>query len=74
MCERHSLPGVSRRECFKERGPVLGWLDTVGNGMLDGRSISTIRANNRLANDLSRLDFKKGNYAMAISKIGVRPA
>lgn len=38
---------------------VLDWLDTVGDGMLDGRSISTIAAENRLANDLSRLNFKR---------------
>lgn len=38
---------------------VLGWLRTVGDGMLDGAKISTIAAPNRLANDLSRLDFKR---------------
>lgn len=42
-------------------GLVLKWLDTVGDGMLDGRKISTIRAENRLANDLSRLNFRRGN-------------
>jgi len=38
---------------------VLGWLATVGDGMLDGRRISTLKAENRLANDLSRLNFKR---------------
>ncbi|GJL61949.1 MAG: hypothetical protein NPIRA04_06030 [Nitrospirales bacterium] len=38
---------------------VLGWLVTVGNGMLDGQRISSIYAKNRLANSLSRLDFKR---------------
>ncbi|MEP6058755.1 MAG: hypothetical protein ABJ152_12225, partial [Nitratireductor sp.] len=38
---------------------VLGWLETIGNTMLDGRSDSTIEAENRLANDLSRLDFRR---------------
>ena len=36
---------------------VLGWLKTIGGGMLDGRRISTINAENRLANDLTRVDF-----------------
>lgn len=36
---------------------VLGWLKTIGGGMLDGRCISTINAENRLANDLTRVDF-----------------
>ncbi|MVA97003.1 hypothetical protein GN330_07050 [Nitratireductor sp. CAU 1489] len=36
---------------------VLGWLETIGNTMLDGRSISTIKAENRLANDLSAGSF-----------------
>ncbi|MEQ8448446.1 MAG: hypothetical protein RIB97_02055 [Nitratireductor sp.] len=36
---------------------VLGWLETIGNTMLDGRSISTIKAKNRLANDLSAGSF-----------------
>ncbi len=40
-------------------GKVLGWLETIGNTMLDGRSISTIEAENRLANSLSRLDFRR---------------
>lgn len=40
-------------------GQVLTWLTTVGDGMLDGRRISTLDAENRLANDLSRLDFKR---------------
>jgi hypothetical protein len=38
---------------------VLRWLETIGDGMLDGRSISTIDAESRLANDLSRLDFER---------------
>jgi hypothetical protein len=40
---------------------VLAWLATVGNGMLDGEKISSITAESRLANDLSRLDFKQDN-------------
>lgn len=36
---------------------VLRWLKTIGGGMLDGRRISTINAENRLANDLTRVDF-----------------
>lgn len=39
-------------------GQVLAWLATVGDGMLDGRRISMLEAENRLANDLSRLNFK----------------
>lgn len=38
---------------------VLGWLGTVGDGMLDGNRISTLSAENRLANDLTRLDFQR---------------
>ncbi|WP_447971534.1 hypothetical protein [Nitrospira sp. M1] len=38
---------------------VLEWLKTVGDGMLDGQRISSIYAKNRLANSLSRLDFKR---------------
>jgi len=37
---------------------LVGWLATVGDGMLDGRRISTSEAENSLANDLSRLNFK----------------
>ena len=40
-------------------GAVLGWLSTVGDEMLDGNRISTIKARNRLANDLTRLDFTR---------------
>ena len=36
---------------------VLGWLKERKTGMLDGRRFSTIYAENRLANDLSSLDF-----------------
>jgi hypothetical protein len=36
---------------------VLGWLDELGGGMLDGARISSIKAENRLANDLTRWDF-----------------
>lgn len=38
-------------------GRILPWLATIGGGMLDGRKISTIKAENRLANDLSRGNF-----------------
>ena len=38
---------------------LLVWLATVGNGMLDGSKISSLSAENRLANDLSRLDFER---------------
>lgn len=38
---------------------VLGWLVVVGDGMLDGRRISTASAENRFANGLSRLDFER---------------
>jgi hypothetical protein len=38
---------------------VLVWLDDIGGGMLDGRRISTISAENRLANDLSRSSFRR---------------
>ena len=38
---------------------VLVWLATVGDGMLDGARISTRSADNRLANDLSRLNFER---------------
>ena len=38
---------------------VLGWLDNLGGGMLDGAKISSINAKNRLANDLTRWDFVK---------------
>lgn len=37
--------------------PVLGWIETVGDGMLDGKQFSSINAENRLANDLTRIDF-----------------
>jgi len=36
---------------------VLGWLRNLEGGALDGSRISTIEAENRLANDLSRLNF-----------------
>lgn len=36
---------------------VLGWLEAIGSGMLDGAQISSINASNRLANDLSRWDI-----------------
>ena len=42
-------------------GPVLKWLDSLGGKALDGSSISSINAKNRLANILSRSNFKKGN-------------
>lgn len=38
---------------------VLGWLDQIGNGMLDGAAISSIEAKNRLANDLTRWDIRR---------------
>jgi hypothetical protein len=38
---------------------VLNWLGTIGGEMLDGQRISIFSAENRLANDLSRLDFKR---------------
>jgi hypothetical protein len=38
---------------------VLAWLATVGDGMLDGSRISSLSAGNRLANDLSRLNFER---------------
>lgn len=38
---------------------MLPWLKTIGGGMLDGRSISTLKAENRLANDLTLSDFKR---------------
>lgn len=36
----------------------LPWLKTIGGGMLDGRSFSSIKAENRLANDLTSTDFR----------------
>ena len=38
---------------------VLRWMDELGGGMLDGARISSIKAENRLANDLTRWDFVK---------------
>ena len=38
---------------------VLGWLDKLDGGMLDGRRNSTISAENPLANDLSRGSFAR---------------
>lgn len=38
---------------------VLGWLDTVGDGMLDGQRLRWANAENKLANSLTRLDFKR---------------
>lgn len=40
----------------------LGWLEGQDSGMLDGRTNNTIRAENRLANDLSRMDFSRGIF------------
>jgi len=36
---------------------VLGWMEAIGGGMLDGERFSSINAPNRLANDLTRTDF-----------------
>lgn len=36
---------------------VLGWLEAIGGGMLDGERFSSINAPNRLANDLTRFNF-----------------
>ena len=62
-------PGVSLRRITLETtnedvtegniSSVLRWLPTVSKGMLDGRSISISGAENRLANDLTRLDFER---------------
>jgi len=41
--------------------PVLKWLDSLGGKGLDGSSISSIDAENRLANILDRSFFKTGN-------------
>ena len=38
----------------------LGWLRGHTSGMLDGRANSTLKAENRFANDLSRIDFTRG--------------
>jgi hypothetical protein len=38
---------------------VLGWIDDIGGGMLDGAEISSIEAKNRLANDLTRWDLRR---------------
>jgi hypothetical protein len=50
---------ITDAELTRDRlSSALPWLDTIGEGTLDGRRISTIAAENRLANDLSRLDFR----------------
>lgn len=41
-------------------GKRLGWLPNYYDKMLDGRTINTIEAENRLANDLTQGDFLKG--------------
>ena len=41
-------------------GERLGWLSDYYDKMLDGNSINTIKAENRLANDLSQADFSRG--------------
>jgi len=38
----------------------LRWLPNYYDKMLDGRTINTIEAENRLANDLSQADFSRG--------------
>lgn len=40
-------------------GSTLSWLEKIGGGMLDGSSTSFLSAENRMANDLSRINFKK---------------
>ncbi len=62
-------PGVSLKRITLEitdepvtKGEVekaLGWLEGIGGRMLDGQGISTIAAESRLANDLSRWDFRR---------------
>lgn len=41
---------------------MLPWINTVGDGMIDGRPLSTIKAENRLANDLTRIHFRRTRY------------
>ena len=54
---RLSVNTVKRQSAKLES--VLTWHESVGGGMLDGRKFSSIDAPNRLANDLSWIDFKR---------------